>query len=202
MELAQIVGPDWLETERYEVSAKLPSETNVEQLRLMLQRLLTERFQIRLHREKKVLPVYQLVVGTKGPKLQPEEEKTSVYQSDEENKAAMRELQKKTMEALQAKIRSGDHSSSFHLPRATMARFAEVLSSHLDRPVRDQTHVDGEYAFSLRWFPEDNRQSGDAPLGPSIFAALEEQLGLKLQRANEEMEMLVIDKAEKIPTSN
>ena len=62
--------------------------------------------------------------------------------------------------------------------------------------------MDGVYAFSLRWSPEEARPTGDVPSGPSIYAAVEEQLGLKLQRGNEQRELLVIDKAQKTPTGN
>ena len=69
----QIVGPDWLDTERYDIVAKLPTGTGREQLPLMLQELLAERFQISLHRETKTLAVYSLTVAKNGPKLQPAE---------------------------------------------------------------------------------------------------------------------------------
>ena len=72
----------------------------------------------------------------------------------------------------------------------------------MDRPVKDKTQLDGLYAFTLKWVPDGDKPSGDTPLGPSVFAAVEEQLGLKLQRGNEQFEMLVIDKAEKLPASN
>jgi uncharacterized protein (TIGR03435 family) len=84
----------------------------------------------------------------------------------------------------------------------TMARFAETLSANLDRPVKDKTQLDGAYSLSLEWDPEGAKPAGDAPLGPSIFAAVQEQLGLKLQRENEQLDLLVIDKAQKTPTSN
>jgi uncharacterized protein (TIGR03435 family) len=84
----------------------------------------------------------------------------------------------------------------------TMARFAETLSSSLDRPVKDKTQLEGAYSFWLEWDPDGAKPAGDAPFGPSIFAAVEEQLGLKLQRENEQVELIVIDKAQKTPTSN
>jgi len=62
--------------------------------------------------------------------------------------------------------------------------------------------LDGSYSLSLEWEPDDAKPRSDGPLGPSIFAAVEEQLGLKLQRENELLELLVIDKAQKTPTSN
>ena len=76
-----------------------------------------------------------------------------------------------------------------------MSKFAEALSSHLDHTVVDKTQLDGVYSFDVKW-------NLDNASGPSIFAAVEEQLGLKLQRGNQDTELLVIDKAQKSPTVN
>jgi uncharacterized protein (TIGR03435 family) len=65
---------------------------------------------------------------------------------------------------------------------ATMAKLAETLSSHLDRPVKDRTQLGGVYSLSLEWEPDGAKPWDDAQLGPSIFTTVEEQLGLKLQR--------------------
>ncbi|MDR3700648.1 MAG: TIGR03435 family protein [Candidatus Sulfopaludibacter sp.] len=199
----QISGPDWLDTERYDIVAKVPPGTSGEQLRLMLQELLTERFQISLHRETKTLAVYSLTVAKNGPKLKPAE-KLPEYKDDEERKAAMKKSASAFLEARMAAMRRGEHvpGRSFHMASATMAGFATWLSSNLDRPVKDKTQLDGIYSFSLTWEPDDAKPRGDAPLGPSLFAAVEEQLGLKLQRENEQVELLAIDKAQKVPTSN
>jgi uncharacterized protein (TIGR03435 family) len=79
---------------------------------------------------------------------------------------------------------------------------ADTLSSYLDRPVKDKTHLDGAYSLSLEWEPAGTKPRGDDPSGPSIFAAIEEPLGLKLQHENEQLEPQVIDKARKTPTGN
>ena len=100
----QISGPGWLDTERYDIAATLPPETNAEQLRSMLQQLLTERFQIRMHRESKSLPVYFLLVAKNGPKLEPPW-KLAEYKDDEERTAGMK---KRAMEALQAMAANRD----------------------------------------------------------------------------------------------
>ena len=205
----QISGSGWLDTQRYEIVAKLPPGTDAERLRLMLQGLLTERFQIRLHRENKTSPVYYLTIAKNGPKLK-SAEKLAAYEDDEERVAAMRE---KASNALAAMMRGGKlgNRRSFHLPSATTARFAETLSSYLDRPVKDRTQLDGLYAFTLDWVPDRVQPMGsiggagavnDAPSGPSVFVAIQEQLGLKLQPEKDQIEVLVIDKVEKSPTSN
>jgi uncharacterized protein (TIGR03435 family) len=103
-----------------------------------------------------------------------------------------------------AKIEAGEYvpGRSFHMATTTMDRFAATLSQHLDHPVINKTGLEGQYSLSLSWTPEGARPRADGMTGPSIFAAVEEQLGLKLQRGNEETELLIIDRAEKVPTGN
>lgn len=72
----------------------------------------------------------------------------------------------------------------------------------MDLPVQDRTKLDGLYSFALSWTPDDELLSNPASHGPSIFVALEDQLGLRLQKDNVPVDMLVIDHAEKVPTSN
>jgi uncharacterized protein (TIGR03435 family) len=201
----QISGPSWLGSERYTIQAKLSPETNTDQLRLILQKLLTERFQITLHIEVKETPVYRLKVAKNGPKLKPAEA-LAHYENDEEMRQASRKgaeanLAKMTA-AMEANARNGIRTPtrSIGFARATMERFAEGLSSHLDRPVKDMTQLEGEYHFELEWTPDNGMR--DDTSGVSIFTAIQEQLGLKLEAGNEPIELLVIDKAEKTPTSN
>jgi len=87
----------------------------------------------------------------------------------------------------------------FHLPNVTMEKFAQTLSSNLDHPVKDMTHIEGLHSFDLRWSPEGANLDTS---GPSISAALQEQLGLKLESAKDTIELLVIESAEKEPVSN
>jgi uncharacterized protein (TIGR03435 family) len=199
----QISGPGWLETERYTIAAKLPPGTDAESLRLMLQKLLTERFQISLHREAKELPIYRLKVAKNGPKLMPAVEPPQ-YADEAERAEAMRKGAQEQMAKLRESLaRDGlraPGSRGFTLPRATLERFAEWLSGNVDRPVKDMTQIEGVYFFHLSWSP--NARLDDDSTGTSIFDAIQQQLGLKLEAAKEQFEILVIDKAEKIPLSN
>jgi uncharacterized protein (TIGR03435 family) len=95
----QISGPGWLGSERYSIEATLPARTDAERLRLMLQKLLTERFQISLHRETKETLVYRLKIARGGPKLKPPEEVPHYRDEDERREA----LQKRA-EANLAKV--------------------------------------------------------------------------------------------------
>jgi uncharacterized protein (TIGR03435 family) len=205
----RISGPDWLSSEHYTINAKIPPGTTPEQFRLMLQRLLTERFQMTLHRERKEIRVYRLKVAKDGPKLQPGVPPKQM--SPEEQ----RELSQKRVEAMnarqQARLKACREAHagncamrSFGMDNATVEKFAESLSSNLDRPVKDMTGLTGTYAFSLEWAPDTGptTEPDDAPAGRSIFAAVQEQLGLRLEPGKETMDLLVVDKAEKEPTSN
>lgn len=199
----QISGPDWLDSERYDIVAKVPPGTTPEQFRLMLQNLLAERFELRQHRETKTLPVYLLTVAKNGPKLE-STETLPVYKDDEESKAASQKKASEALAAMRAARQRGEltYGRSFHLPNATVSKFIQSLAPNVDRPIKDKTQIEGAHSFTLKWTPEGQLPAGDGPRGPSIYAALEEQLGLKLQPAKEEIELLVVDHAAKTPTAN
>ena len=203
----QILGPGWLGSERYTIEAKLPAGTDTDRLQLMLQKLLEERFRITLHRETKETPVYRLKVAKNGPKLKPAEDLPH-YESEDERREAQREKVMEGMARLQAAVeasrRTGIRTNNrrFRLARATTAKFAEALSGNLDRPVKDMTQLKGEYSFELEWTPDNQIRSDDTSLQVSIFTAIQEQLGLKLEPGNEAIEILVIDKADKTPSAN
>jgi uncharacterized protein (TIGR03435 family) len=153
----------------------------------------------------KETPVYRLKIAKNGPKLQPPEDRPH-YDSEEERQEAMRKQAQENLARMLATREANAHagiptpSRSFGMLRATTARFAEVLSGYLDRPVKDMTQLKGEYRFRLAWTPDSSFR--DEPSELSIFIAIQEQLGLKLEASNEATELLVIDKAEKTPASN
>jgi uncharacterized protein (TIGR03435 family) len=205
MKSDQISGPAWLDTENYTIAAKLPPDTSADQLRLMLQKLLTERFQISLHRETKEMPVYRLMVAKNGPKLKPPEEEPQNLSAEERTamvKKRNEEFQARMKEMAAKGIRTAG-TRSFSMSGATMEKFAEMLSSHLDRPVKDMTELKGEYSFHLEWTQDNGPStSSDETSGPSIFAAIQEQLGLRLESGKDLIDLLVVDKAQKVPASN
>jgi uncharacterized protein (TIGR03435 family) len=82
---------------------------------------------------------------------------------------------------------------------ATMADFIERLSPYLDRPVLDRTQLDGLYGFSLHWVAAGAQRTDDGPRGPSLFDAVEGQLGLELKSARDQLQVLVIDSVQRIP---
>ncbi|HEY1758742.1 MAG TPA: TIGR03435 family protein [Bryobacteraceae bacterium] len=173
----QITGPGWIETERYDIVARFAPHSAADQVPLMLQALLAERFKLTLHRDTKELPMYALVVAKGGPKFKSSETETGVS--------------------------SNSSRTHWHVTaKANMRVFAEFLSDEAGRPVVDQTGLTGSYELTLDWAPDDAPVANDGAAGPSIFTALQEQLGLKLDPAKGPVEILVIDRAERTPGEN
>jgi len=197
----QISGPDWLNTERFDIMAKMPADTSKEQLNLMRQKLLEDRFKLVLHREKKTMPVYALVVGKGGLKIQPVAEEAG----DDPKRGGMMRTGRGHLEA----------------QKVPLSGFADNLSNMVDRPVVDMTEIKGRFDITLDFAPDETQMSAMKLAGrvrvegggegktesgdhdsPSIFAALQDKLGLKLEARKEPMDMLVIDHAERVPVEN
>jgi uncharacterized protein (TIGR03435 family) len=173
----ELVAPDWLETARFDIQAKPPAIHPKEYLHPMLKTLLEDRFKLSAHRETRTIPAYALVIGKDGLKIkevEPGEGKTNT---------------------------SG---SRFAGTKVTMHRLAQFLSQMLDRPVIDQTGTQGVFDIDLHFAWEE--LTATAPKqpanGPSIFTALQEQLGLKLQSEKLPVEVVVVDHIERVPTGN
>jgi uncharacterized protein (TIGR03435 family) len=196
----QVSGPDWIETARFDILAKVPPNAPKEQIPPMLQNLLAERFKLTVHREQKVMPVYAMVVGKGGLKVKP-------LEGDPEGSMSNRFSPK-------GRAFSG---------QMTLAALAAALSQMLDRPVLDLSGIKGAYDIDLEWVPDEHESGaltkmrimggqagggaeahGETPdsNGPSIFAALQEKLGLRLDGRKSLVDILVVDGAEKVPTEN
>ena len=174
----QIVsGPSWLETAGWDIEARMPAGAKPSQMPQMLQAMLADRFHLVTHRETHVLPVYTLTQAKTGTKLK---------EGDGQ----------------------GGMSAGARLIRynsGTMTELAGQLSSYLHREVIDRTGLTGQYAIKLSFAPVDLTASptdGVAPdPAPSIFQALQDQAGLKLESTKGPVQVLVIDQCEK-PTPN
>ena len=176
----QLSGPDWLRTERFDIVAKPPSASTEEQLMPMLQTMLVERFKLETHRETKDFPVYALVEAKGGIRFKPVDP-TGGTSTNSNN---------------------DDKGGELKVERTTMSRLAEWISSRVDRPVLDMTGLTGAYTFGLKFSIESEKSDSDAPKYPIVPLAIQEQLGLKLEKRTAPLEILVIDRAEKVPTEN
>jgi uncharacterized protein (TIGR03435 family) len=189
----QIVGiPDWGQPrgEHYDIAAKAEGDgtPTTDELRVMLQKLLTDRFHLVIHKEKRELPVYALVIGKNGPKVR------------EVSEAEIMATQTTTPSGGTARA-SGDAPA---LMRSTIdPQLLGLLSNLVDRPIIDQTALKGMVEYqNLDWLQLGREHREDPVAGmASVFAAVQNQLGLKLEPRKEPLEVVVIDHAEK-PSAN
>jgi uncharacterized protein (TIGR03435 family) len=175
----QLTGPGWLASQRYRIAAKPAAPASPGDLRLMLQALLAERFRLAFHRETKEMPVYALVVARSGPKL---------TESKSEGEAITTNNPK----------RVGSGGTSL---RTSMSQLADLLDGSCPDPVVDRTGLAGRYDFTLdisSYLP--GIQPGDLP--SILNEALQKQLGLGLERRKVPIEMLIVDRVEKVPVEN
>lgn len=177
---AQMAGPDWTKSKaiRFDVVAKAPPATPREQLLLMLRTLLNERFHLAMHTENRAFAHYALVTGKKGPK--------------------MREVSfEPGASKMTYRIGSITHN------QCAMQMLALLLSRQLGELVLDETGLQGVYELKLEWTPEVSRSNPEpAEHGPSIYTAVQEQLGLKLEARKDAVDVLVIDHADQVPVEN
>lgn len=202
-------GPDWIGSDRFDIIAKaegMPAldtnkaaavataadETAVEQVRLMLRKLLVDRFKVALHHEMRELPIYALVMAktdrTLGPQLR---------QSDADCAAIWKSGQRLGPgEAPCGGVR-GLGPGRIVARALTMEMLVDSLSRWSERTVIDRTGLTGKFDLSLTWAPNERGSQQADPSVPSIFTAVQEQLGLELESQRGPVEVLVIDHAER-----
>ena len=175
----------WLNNERWDIAARAGGDASLSkvQVRLMLQNLLAERFQLEFHREKQEMPAYALVRGKSAPRLTENNDPTATY----------RMLLTSPRQVVTRSITKG-----------TIEQLANMLANEMGTPVLDRTELKGTYDYKLEY-------SGQLSAGPeaadsdsrtpSIATAVQQQLGLKLESTKAPIEILVIDRAEQ-PTAN
>jgi uncharacterized protein (TIGR03435 family) len=171
-------GPAWLDSETFYVDGRVDdSKAAHADVLVMLQTLLTERFQLKLHRETKEYSGYVLSVGRNGPKLKAVPDQIGGY--------------------------SGGANGRL-MGKRTIPQLCETLSGLLMKPVVDETGLTGIYQFTLEWLPAEGQTGPQMPpppptnpLAPSLFTAVHEQLGLRLQSKRVPIQIVVIDNAVK-----
>jgi uncharacterized protein (TIGR03435 family) len=182
-----IAGPAWLKTAHYSIVAKLPPDSDFEQNQAMLRNLLAERFKLVVHRETKEVSGYALVPAKGGFKL--------------------KEV------AFRATPGPGMGPGQIKLASSPVSRLAQVLSVMLDQPVENDTGIEGFFDIELTWTIDESSavtggSTGWSPMGsarddaPAVMAAMQRQLGLKLEPRKLQKEMVMVDHAEKVPVEN
>jgi uncharacterized protein (TIGR03435 family) len=223
MKVAQISGPDWTASERFDISATLPAGSKTDQLPEMFQALLADRFHLKLHTEKKEFPIYALLVG-KGP-LRVKESPPDPDADKDEPKGTLNAAGGGSAAGVSVNLGHGSSWSfvpnHFEAKKLTMEQFAANLERFADRPIVDMTGLKGQYDLGFDVNAEDyrpmlirsaiyagvvlspqavrlaERSSGGGALSDAL-----QQIGLKLEAQKAPLDVLVIDDALKTPTSN
>ena len=177
-----LAGPDWLTTERFDILARFPAETDGAQVRRMAQSLLADRFKLALHPETRQLATYVLVVAKNGPKIRAVEEGQSS---------------------------TSGRPGHLEATRTSVRKLCDLFARMVGTPVTDATGLAGVFTFTLDWTPDETQRltppdenAQPNPGGISLFTAVQEQLGLKLEGKKGPVPILVVDHMERVPTEN
>jgi uncharacterized protein (TIGR03435 family) len=225
----QLEGPPSIESDRFDIDAKIPPGTTNEQFNLMLQNLLVERFGLVVHRETREVPIYELVVAKGGLKMKAPEKPPAGAQAESpvapgssppaphltNNKDGMPEFPPGTPGMFGMPTAGGGLWLTARMQ--TIARLLSMLQFQIGRPVVDKTGLTGIYDFNLRYAyiptgvePGVAVRAAAAPTGldsandagPDLFSAIESQLGLKLESKKGPVEFVVVDRVNRTPTEN
>jgi uncharacterized protein (TIGR03435 family) len=175
-------GPGWMGSDTFDIDATSEAKADDRQFPQMMRALLADRFQLKSHQETRTLPVFDLVIAKDGPKFN--------HAPETANSGARR------------------GAGQINISKGTVANLASLLSNILGRKVIDKTGLTGDYDMALRWTPDEYERPPLKPNGPppdpnnpSIFTALQEQLGLRLESSRGPVEVIVVDSVQK-PSEN
>jgi uncharacterized protein (TIGR03435 family) len=218
--ISNITGPDWVGSDRFDISATIPEGNKTSQIPEMFQALLAERFHLRFHREKKDFPVYALVIGKGELKLK------EVPPDEDQGKSAEPINIAGGGSVAGVSVNLGNGSSwsfvpnRFEAKKLSMEQFAANLERFADRPMVDMTGLKGQYDFGFDVNPEDYRPmlirsavAAGATLPPQALQLLDgtsssalsdalQQVGLRLDARKAPLDVIVVDEAQKTPTAN
>jgi uncharacterized protein (TIGR03435 family) len=201
-------GPKWIDSDRFDIVAKAERPTTNQETQLMLRTLLTERFKLAVHIESRELPIYALVLARKDGKLGPQLHRPEIDcppSLEARPIAPSQSGQTPARVAAFCGIRGGP--GRLVGSGADLSALATTLTRAVDRVVQNRTGLRGNFDFNLKWTPDQIPpvQSGEVRPGalpsppaddPSIFTALQEQLGLRLESTKGSVDVLVIDHVE------
>ena len=223
LKLYQISGPDWIGTDRFDVAATLPEGTLPAQIPSMMGTLLEERFQLKLHREKKEFPIYALEIAKGGLKMAEAPRLPELENADP--RAPQEFTGGGSNQGVSINLGPGSSVSfsnnKFEAKRLTMPSLAGTLERFLDRPILDMTDLKGSYDFSIDVTADDYRAMlirsavvAGVVLPPDVLRLLDSasspeslfdglaKLGLKLEPRRAPLDVVVIDGALRTPTEN
>jgi uncharacterized protein (TIGR03435 family) len=199
-------GPDWIHSETFEIDAKSDGHPSIQMmLGPMMQAILQDRFKLRIHRETRQGPVYELALGKGSPKLKPLQDGSCTPPLVGHPLPALAPGQRLCRNAVSPR--------SVDFEGGTLSMFAGLLGLILDRPVIDKTGITNYFEIRLKFSPDDSAASRlatadpgspaavSSPDAPGIFQAIQEQLGLRLVPAKGPVNVLLIDHIER-PSEN
>jgi len=213
----QIQGPAWIGSDGYDVMAKVPDGVPADRVPAMLQALLADRFGVKIHKETRVLPAYELSVAKGGPKLKEVETAKLPAMLEPGSALALPEPHLgsrlwplSTLPVGAAMTMTSPNGLSVIRGNITIEQLVKALASSLNRPVFDNTGLKATYEIELSYLGEEigggrddapRQQDANAPVA-TLFQAVQETLGLKLEAKKAPVEMIVVDSANKVPTGN
>ncbi len=179
----QVTSPDWTENVHFDIAAKYPPDTKNEDRALMLRTLLEDRFKLAVHHDSKELPGFALVEAKGGFKLKPVEAAGGSSAKD-----------------------YGGRVRTLTVKHTSIPSIADLLARLLGETVVDKTGIEGVYDFEFKWTADDmdgstsSTSNGDP--APSLFTAVQETLGLRLQSQKVPVDIIVVDHVERVPAEN
>lgn len=219
----QISGPDWLGSERFDIAVVIPEGTTKEQLAVMWRNLLASRFGVKVRVEKKEFAVDELVIGPKGHKLKETADSNIAPFNFQAGNSLLKDG-KLNGAGLVTMMRSGPTGTTAQLMgmAQTVTGLAGLLENQLGHPVVDKTGLTGKYDFNVDFSPAEMRinglpvpqaagggAAGPAPALPSVAevgvdlpTAIQQQLGLRIEKGKGMLDYIVVEKAERAPTEN
>ena len=221
----QVIGPDWIASERFDIAAKIPATANRDQVPEMLQTLLEDRFKLKSHREDKEFPVYALIPAKGGVKLKESPPDTDTGAGGAEPaRAPVNVTASGSARGVNVNLGGGSYfafaDNKLEGKKLTMTAFCDTLARFMDRPVVDMTGLTGNYDITLNITQEDytamlirSALSAGIVLPPQALRALEmssgdsltsalQLVGLKLDARKAPLPVLIVDHIEKTPTAN
>lgn len=193
--IGRIMGPAWIDSERYDVTASLAPGTTKEQLAIMLQNLVADRFGMAVHRETRDMALFEISVeksGKLGPGLTPHVEGGPAI--------GMKGMPPPAPGALL--VNMGPGRREVFARKQPMSNLVTLLAAEFGRPVIDKTGLAGDYDYVLEYVPEGTGPAPAASDVPSLQSAVRDQLGLRLEAARGPLEVLVVDRGNQTPTEN
>jgi uncharacterized protein (TIGR03435 family) len=216
----QVTGPDWTRTERFDLNAKLPVGATSDQIPAMLQAFLADRFQLKMHRDKKEQPVYAITLGKPPLTLKP----TPSEANATESKGAVNVAAAASAAGVSVDLGNGSYytfaDNQFDIKKVSMDMLATILERYVERPILNLTDLKGNYDLTFKVTQEDYQVmmiraavNTGMTLPPQALSLLDngsasplfdamQQVGLKLDARKAPLELLVIDQVSKTPTDN